>query len=120
MTRILVVEDESDVRELLVEFLRDAGFDVTEASTADAAIPLLELDDIRILVTDINMPGRLDGIDLACAARQRCPRIPVIFMSGRPAKLAESRRMDHPAAFLQKPFSFGTLVGNIERLMCPA
>lgn len=120
MTSVLVVEDESEVREILMEFLHEAGFEVFEAATADAAVPLLESERPRLLVTDINLPGRLDGMDLAFAARRIDHCIPLIFISGRPAKLAESRGFADPAAFLLKPFSFATLLGSIERLMCIA
>jgi DNA-binding response OmpR family regulator len=99
MTCILVVEDEGEVREMLVEFLRDEGFEIIEATTADAAVP-----------------GRLDGIKLACAARQAHPGIPVIFISGRPTMLEDAHALENPAAFLQKPFSFDTLLGNVRRL----
>jgi DNA-binding response OmpR family regulator len=116
MTCILVVEDEGDIREMLVEVIRDAGFEIVEAATADAAVRLLEFHGLQLIVTDINLPGRLDGIDLAVAARQVHPGIPVIFISGRPAKLEDAHVLSTPTAFLQKPFSFTTLVGNIHRL----
>ncbi len=116
MTCILVVEDESGMREVLVELLREAGFEIVETDSAEEAVELLDRGGCEIIVTDINLPGRLDGIDLALAARKSRPRIPVIFMSGRPAKLAEAHALGAPAAFLQKPFSFKTLIGDIQRL----
>ncbi|MEA2743299.1 MAG: hypothetical protein QOF90_1197 [Acetobacteraceae bacterium] len=116
MTCILVVEDEGEVREMLVEFLRDEGFEIIEATTADAAVPLLDSENLQLIVTDINLPGRLDGIKLACAARQAHPGIPVIFISGRPTMLEDAHALENPAAFLQKPFSFDTLLGNVRRL----
>ena len=58
-TRILVVEDESLVRELLVEVLTDAGFQVDEADNADEADRLLDRDGYKLLLTDIHMPGRI-------------------------------------------------------------
>jgi DNA-binding response OmpR family regulator len=120
MACILVVEDEGEIREMIAEFLRDEGFDIVEAITADAAVALLELDDLRLIVTDINLPGRLDGINLACAARRRYPSIPVVFISGRSATLEDAHVLGNPAAFLQKPFSFQTLLGNIQRLAVTA
>jgi DNA-binding response OmpR family regulator len=116
MTCILVVEGEADIRETLVEALRDAGFDVVEANSADAAIQLLGMEGLRLIVTDVNLPGRLDGIDLAFAARETSPGIPVVFISGRPAMLEDAHALGQPAAFLQKPFSFKMLVGDIRRL----
>ena len=69
MTCVLVVEDEDDIRCLLVEVLTEAGYNVVEAETADAAVPLLRMEGVRLVVTDIDMPGRLDGVDLALRAR---------------------------------------------------
>jgi DNA-binding response OmpR family regulator len=116
MTCILVVEDEDNIREMIVEVIRDEGFEIIEATSADAAIGLLDLAGLGLVVTDINLPGRLDGIDLAFAARQAHPGIPVIFMSGRPAKLEEANRVANPVGFLAKPFRFTRLVENIQRL----
>ena len=117
MTCILVVEDEGDIREMIVDVLRDEGFQIVEAASADAAIELLGLSSLSLLVTDISLPGHLDGIDLALAARKMRPEIPVVFISGRPAKLVDAARVlkDH-AAFLQKPFTFRALIEDIERL----
>jgi DNA-binding response OmpR family regulator len=116
MTCILVVEDESDIREALVEVLRDAGFQIVEAATADAATALLDFKGLSLIVTDINLPGRLNGIDLAVAARHARPGIPVIFISGRATNLEEAHVLGDPAAFLLKPFNFRTLVGDVQRM----
>jgi DNA-binding response OmpR family regulator len=110
MSCIMVVEDEDDIRNFLVEVLTDAGFDIVYAETGDAALQLLQKEDVRLVVTDINLPGHLDGIGLATAARQRHPGIPLVFISGRPTKLLDAWVLEDPAAFLQKPFSFNTLV----------
>jgi DNA-binding response OmpR family regulator len=77
------------------------------------------LDDprVRLLVTDINLPGRLDGIALATVARERRPRLPILFVSGRPNKLEDARVMGNPVVFLQKPFSLKTLVADVQRLV---
>jgi DNA-binding response OmpR family regulator len=116
MTCILVVEDESDVREPIVEVLQDAGFQIIEAATADAATAWLNLKGLSLIVTDINLPGRLNGIDLAATARHVRPGIPVIFISGRAANLEEAHALGGPAAFLLKPFSFTTLVEDVQRM----
>ena len=75
-TRILVVEDESLVRELLVEALTDAGFQVDEADNADDADRLLDIDGYKLLLTDIHMPGKLDGVELAQRSLERKPGLP--------------------------------------------
>jgi len=116
MVCVMVVEDENDVREILVDVLTDAGFEIVEAATADVAVALLQQDDIRLIVTDIDMPGLLDGIALAKAARQWCPTIPVVFISGRPARLEEAKSTVDPAEFFSKPFRLAKLVADVERL----
>ena len=63
---VLVVEDEALLRLLVVEVLEEAGFEVIEACTADDAVILLvQRSDIRVVFTDVNMPGCLDGFQLA-------------------------------------------------------
>jgi DNA-binding response OmpR family regulator len=114
---VVVVEDEFLIRMMVVEALADEGFEVIEAASGDAAMVLLESDGVRLLVTDINLPGRIDGIGVAKAARNHKPDMPIIFMSGRPSKLAEARVVDDPAVFLQKPFAMSQLLNDVRRLV---
>jgi DNA-binding NtrC family response regulator len=107
---VMVVEDEDEIRDCLVEVLINAGYNIVSAETGDTAAHLLRQEDVGLVVTDIDLPGQLDGIALASAARQRHPGIPVIFISGQPTKLRDAWALEDPAAFLQKPFSFKTLV----------
>jgi DNA-binding NtrC family response regulator len=116
MVCILVVEDEPGIRSMLLDLLTDAGFETIEAATADAAMPFLFDDRVQLLLSDINLPGRLDGIGLAKAARKQSPAIPVVFISGRPAKLQDARVMGDPVVFIQKPFSLIKLLGHVQRL----
>ena len=71
---------------MIVEVLCEEGFQIIEAPSADAALELLKSSSLRLIVTDINLPGMRDGIDPAIAARTIKPEIPVIFISGRPMK----------------------------------
>ena len=76
MTFILTVEDEEPLRAYLGEILEDAGYSVIAAASADEAIAVLESrNDIRTVITDINMPGSMDGLRLAAAVRGRWPRL---------------------------------------------
>jgi DNA-binding response OmpR family regulator len=113
----MVVEDEWLIRELIVDVLTDAGFETIEAATADSAALLLDIKPLRLIVTDINLGGNLDGIALAKIARDRTPDIPVLFVSGRPNKLDEARVLGHPVAFLPKPFRLDQLVANVQQLV---
>jgi CheY-like chemotaxis protein len=63
-------------------FLEMAGFEVLEAANADDAAILLETQAIRIVFTDVNMPGSMDGLKLAAAVRRRWPPVEIIVTSG--------------------------------------
>ena len=80
---VLVVEDEYLSRLHAVNLVEDAGYIAVEASNADEAIRILEArKDIRIVFTDIDMPGSMDGLKLAHAIRKRWPPIELIITSG--------------------------------------
>ena len=86
--RVLIVEDEFLIRLTLSEVLSDEGYEVFEASTGDEAAAILDsTPGIDVLLTDIQMPGELDGQALVRRARQTRPDLPVIFMTGRPDAL---------------------------------
>jgi CheY-like chemotaxis protein len=81
---VLVVEDEVLIRMAIVDSLEQSGFAVYEAANADEAIGLLERhDDIRVLFTDVDMPGSMDGLKLAAAVRDRWPPIKIVVTSGQ-------------------------------------
>ena len=80
---VLVVEDDFLSRLHAVDLVEDAGYIAVEASNADEAIRILEArKDIRIVFTDIDMPGSMDGLKLAHAIRKRWPPIELILTSG--------------------------------------
>src|SRR3954454_23372164 len=81
---VLIVEDEPIVRMMAAMEVEDAGFAVLEAESADAAIRILDSRlDVRIVFSDIDMPGSMNGIQLAGAVRRRWPPIDIILTSGR-------------------------------------
>ncbi|MBV9783295.1 MAG: response regulator [Acidisphaera sp.] len=103
-SRILIVEDEFLIRLTLAEALTDEGFEVSEAASGDEALALLEEEDgIELLLTDIQLPGTLDGIGLARAARKRAPDLPVIYVTGRPDAL-EAAGGSGRDVFISKPY----------------
>jgi CheY-like chemotaxis protein len=80
---VLVVEDEPLLRMAAVDMIEEAGLQAVEARNADDAIQILEgRDDIRIVFTDIDMPGSMDGLKLAAAVRRKWPPISIIVVSG--------------------------------------
>ena len=103
MTFILTVEDEQPLREYLGEILEDAGYSVIAAADADEAISILESrNDIRTIITDINMPGSMDGLRLAAAVRGRWPPIRIIIATGKGAPGAGE--MPPGSQFVAKPY----------------
>lgn len=108
---VLVVEDEPILRFIAVEFIEEAGFDVIEAENADAAVAILEArTDIRIVFTDIDMPGSMDGMKLAAAVRDRWPPIEIVIVSGH-------HRVSDPlpdrAVFFPKPYDVGVVTATL-------
>src|ERR1035438_9278001 len=112
---VLVVEDEPLVRMLAVDIVEAAGFEAIEAGNADHAVRILESrDDVRIVFTDIDMPGSMDGMKLAAAVRNRWPPIEIILTSG----LYDVKRDEMPArsVFLRKPYRSDEVVATLRRM----
>ena len=105
---ILIVEDEFFVRQMAVEWLRDAGYQIVEAGTVEEANRFLNSrDEIDLLFTDIRLGEVRDGWDIAEAFRERTPALPVIYTSGytKPPRIVDG------GLFLTKPYSTDELVG---------
>ena len=99
---ILVVEDEPLIRMDVVATVEGAGFTAFEAGNADQAVRLLEeRADIQVLLTDVEMPGSMDGVVLAHYAQAQLPAIKIIVTSGR--RKIEAKDLPPQAAFLGKP-----------------
>ena len=112
---VLVVEDDPLIRLLVSEIISEAGFGTLEAGSADEAIQILESrDDIRIIFTDINMPGSMDGLKLAHAVRDRWPPIKIIVTSGT-MQISE-RHLPVGSRFLRKPYNPEHIVGVLRDL----
>ena len=113
--RVLVVEDETFVRMDVSEMLGAAGFDVLEAANADEAVQMLERhSDIRLVFTDIDMPGSMNGLKLAAAVRDRWPPVKIIATSGH-FRIQEG---DLPtgALFFPKPYLPAQIIDAIREL----
>ena len=100
---VLIVEDEPLIRMGAVKIIEDEGFEVIEAASADEAIRILECrGDIRVVITDIHMPGSMDGLKLAHAVRNRWPPIKIIVTSAR--GLITEKDLPEGGRFFAKPF----------------
>lgn len=101
---VLVVEDEPILRMAAVQLIEDAGYQAVEAADALEAVKILEgRPDIRIVFTDIDMPGGMSGTMLAAAIRDRWPPIDIILTSGHTIPAAEL--IPERGIFLPKPVS---------------
>ena len=116
---ILLVEDEVLIRLIVAEELTESGFEVREAEDGDHAAALIEAqaDAFELLVTDIHMPGRLDGIEVARLLRERRPDVPVIYVTGRPGVLNGLGHLGNRAVLLAKPFAPSELLAVVQRLL---
>jgi CheY-like chemotaxis protein len=115
---VLIVEDEILIRMLLSEALRQEGYVVIEAANADEAILVLRAAaSPDVLVTDVRMPGTVDGFALAAYVRRTRPELKVIITSGHAGPDVALGLAD---AFLPKPYELGALLGRIRTLTKPA
>ena len=115
-SRVLVVDDEVLIRFVATDILHDAGYAVVEASTADEAIALLAADArFDVIVTDVRMPGAVDGLGLLAHVKQRHPAIRVVLTSGH--LTAHDLGLTGADAVIGKPYAAATLVEAVGRVM---
>jgi PAS domain S-box-containing protein len=116
---VLVVDDEVAIRDLVAEVLEDAGYDVSKAATAAEALALLTyLPDLKLLVTDIGLPGGMSGDELAAAALRTCPGLKIVFISGFSENAVPTAGFEAGRVhLLLKPFSMDDLMAGIRQLI---
>jgi two-component system, cell cycle sensor histidine kinase and response regulator CckA len=103
---ILVAEDEASVRLVVVNLLEHCGYTVLHAATGAEALGLWKSHkrDVRLILTDVIMPGGINGRDLAARVRQDAPDVPIIYVSGYTADLGGEALVEG-LNFLQKPYA---------------
>ena len=111
---ILVVEDDPRILEFLCEILQDEGYVVQPQSSADAASVYLQghASEVGLLLTDITMPGTLNGADLANLFGDRWPDKPNMIMSG--FETPESSGVRHEVSFIKKHWALGQLLDCVD------
>jgi CheY-like chemotaxis protein len=113
---VLVVEDDEVLRMCAAEVVADAGFTPVEAVNADEAVAILESrSDIALVLTDIQMPGSMDGLGLARTVNDRWPAIKIILVSGR-VELSERERPVN-SRFFQKPFAMKQMIEGLQEMI---
>src|SRR5688572_14465253 len=106
--QVLLVDDDALLRFALVEILADAGFAAIEAENTIGALKALsETDDIRVVITDIDMPGSVNGLGLVRVLEESRPYVRIVIISGQP--LPKDIKLSDDVTFLQKPFSYNQL-----------
>lgn len=117
MTRIILAEDDEDMRRFLVKALQKAGHEVVSFDNGRSAFERLLKEPFTLLLTDIVMP-EMDGIELARKATELDPDIKVMFITGFAAvALNPDSRAPKDAKILSKPFHLRELVDQVERMI---
>lgn len=117
MSRILLAEDDNDMRRFLAKALQSAGYDVVSFDNGKSAYERLREEPFTLLLTDIVMP-EMDGIELARRASELDPSMKIMFITGFAAvALHPDSKAPKDAKVLSKPFHLRDLVNEVERLM---
>lgn len=117
MSRILLAEDDNDMRRFLVKALEKAGYNVISFDNGQSAYERLREEPFTLLLTDIVMP-EMDGIELARRATELDPDLKVMFITGFAAvALNPDSQAPKDARVLSKPFHLRELVTEVERLL---
>ncbi|RFC62975.1 response regulator [Fulvimarina endophytica] len=112
---VLIVEDDALLRSEAVDLCEEAGFTAFEARNADQAIAMLERHpQIRVLFTDVEMPGTMDGLKLAHAVRERWPPVTIMVTSGRTKVALED--MPENGLFFAKPYPPNGIVAALNEI----
>jgi CheY-like chemotaxis protein len=115
---VIVVEDETLIRELIVEVLNSENFVVLEAGDAAEAIRLMSAraSELSLMFTDVNMPGAMNGLQLAYYVHDRWPWIALLIASGKRRPLATETPL--LSRLISKPYSHALMVNHIKALCC--
>ncbi len=116
---VLLVEDERALRMVVVEVLSDLGYTVLEAEDSRSGFRIVETRaGIDLLITDVGLPGGMNGRQLADAAREQRPGLKVLFLTGYAESAALGNgRMEHGMEVMTKPFDLDKLLAKVERMI---
>lgn len=113
---VLLVEDEVLISALVADTLSEHGFAVHEVATADEALRYIENGgEVDVLFTDVNLPGKIDGRELATRVRARRPELPIVYASGR-YEACDMGRLVSRSVFMPKPYNLEDVCTLLMRL----
>ncbi|HXJ78629.1 MAG TPA: response regulator [Candidatus Methylomirabilis sp.] len=112
--RILVVEDDPDLRETLARLLGRSGYTCLTASSGSDGIRAIEVESPDLVVTDLHMPGT-DGLAVMRCAREQVPPIPIVLMTAYPTP--EAQPEVRPMILLAKPFANAQFLGAVRQAL---
>ena len=113
---VLVVEDEMMLRMKVVDMVEDAGYIPVEAVDADEAMAVLQSrNDIALMLTDVQMPGSMNGLELAHAVHERWPPIKIILASGQLKLSASEIPLD--SRFFGKPLQSAEIIAEMQEML---
>ncbi|HZQ13170.1 MAG TPA: response regulator [Pseudolabrys sp.] len=113
---VLIVEDEALISRLVADWLNDHGFFVHEAASGDEALAYIDRGGpVDAMFTDVNLPGSIDGAELAARVRARRPELPIVYASGRYTS-DEIAPLVPRSVFVAKPYDPADVCTLLERL----
>jgi DNA-binding NtrC family response regulator len=116
---VLLIEEETSERAVLVEHLTEGGYEVIESSDSDHALAVLQSESgIRAVVTDAHVPGAIDGFELACRVCEQWPDIATIMTSGHSDP--SSGPVPRGSEFIVKPYLLERLLPTLRRMLRPS
>lgn len=115
MAVILFVEDDVVSRRTIAHFLRLSGYEVHEAENGETALSLLSTMQVDVVISDLNLPGKLNGIDILDAVKTITRKIEAILITGRGSEEVKSKANSLGAAYLEKPVQLQELESTLQR-----
>ena len=115
--KILIVDDEEHIRDILSEFLTEQGFEVMDAPNGEVALDLFETNSFDLVITDIRMP-KMNGLELLSVVKSRDNSNPVVLMTGYDLSSNEISNCSYQAdGYVLKPFNLKQLLAYVHDLV---
>ncbi len=117
MAKILIIEDSEEVQLCLSRIIKRMGHEIVTASEGNAGLNLVQTAEVDIVISDLHMPGELEGPNLIRRVRELKPNVPVVVVSGYPSDCMDECYAMGIKDFLVKPFEISFLSQVIDRIL---